>query len=98
MKFTPIAATMSAMVRVITLIPVFPRNRSIAAAVQSVNPIRNVAMIDAAASSAFASQPGLSLERVIMMPTSAGPTSKGNAKRCYRHSMDIYFAAVNSAG
>jgi hypothetical protein len=63
MKFTPIADTISAMTRVITLIPVLPKKRSITTADQSVGPIRKVAIKQAAARSALGIQPGLSLER-----------------------------------
>lgn len=47
--------------------------------IQSVNPIDTVASSDAEASS-FAIYPTLSLESVIVMLISAGPTSKGNAE------------------
>jgi hypothetical protein len=62
MKFTPMAATISAMTRVIPLIPVFPKKRLIMRAYQSVRPISKVAIKHAAASSALEIHPGLSLE------------------------------------
>jgi hypothetical protein len=68
-----------AMTQVMTLMPVLPKNRSIRAAIHNVSPIKKVARTDAAASNALASHPGLSLESVIMMLISAGPTSSGNA-------------------
>jgi hypothetical protein len=46
MKFTPIAATIRAITRVMTLMPVLPKNRSIRAAIHNVSPIKKVASTD----------------------------------------------------
>jgi ABC-type uncharacterized transport system fused permease/ATPase subunit len=62
MKFTPIAATIRAITRVMTLMPVLPKNRSIRAAIHNVSPIKKVASTDAAASNALASHPLLRQE------------------------------------
>jgi len=60
-------------------------------------PIRKVATIEAAASN-LESQPGLSLDRVMMMLTSAGSTRSENRKRRYRRSMDIHSSEVHFVG
>jgi hypothetical protein len=79
MKLIPTEATMSAMTRVATLIPVVPRKRLIGLAAQSVRPTRKVTRSDAPISPPLSSGCGKSFESVIMTLISAGPTNNGKA-------------------